>query len=328
MADHDYFRETLFDANVINTDPQKDLKINRIIETKYNNLEPSAAANLDFKSRIENLVKNIVLQNDLELIITKLVMHQGPKNVPLHNEIICQINRKVEIVKLDLNILEAPKPSGDNYVNVTQNSPEWFTVRKYKVTGSRLPSLIGLSGKSKFDLMWEVVKESKSDTDMTFIKNISRGHYCEGAPITNFEKGSNCKTEKCGFFLHPTDTRYGSSPDALEPLGILLEVKTRAEGFSGPLESLEKFPHYFVQCQLQMLCTGVEFCILQSYHPESKTSKFFIIKYNNNTLMTIIKEIVDCIFDENHMLDWDYTEIVELQTFAKQILGKVPNFEL
>ena len=190
-----------------------------------------------------------------------------------------------------MNFLEAPKPSGDNYVNVTQNSPEWFSVRKYKVTASHLPSLIGLSGKSKFDLIWEVVKEGKSDPDMTFVKNISGGHYYEGKRITNFEKVSNCKTEKCGFLLHPSDTRYGSSPDALGPLGILLEVKTRAEGSSGPLESLEKFPYYFVQCQLQMLYTGAEFYILQSYHLESKTSKL-IIKYNN-TLMTIIKEIVD-----------------------------------
>ena len=104
-------------------------------------------------------------------------------------------------------------------------------------------------------------------------------------------------------------------------MGILLEVKTRGEGSAGPLESLEKFPHYFVQCQLQMLCTDAEFHILQSYHPESKTSKFFIIKYNN-TLMTIIKEIVDCMFDKSHMLYWADKEIVELQTFAKQILGK------
>ena len=67
-----------------------------------------------------------------------------------------------------------------------------------------------------------------------------------------------------------------------------------------------------------MLCTGAEFCILQSYHPESKTSKFFIIEYNN-TLMTIIKEIADYMFDENYMLDWTHKEIVELQTSAKQI---------
>ena len=104
-------------------------------------------------------------------------------------------------------------------------------------------------------------------------------------------------------------------------MGILLEVRTRSEGSAGPLESLEKFLHYFVQCQLQLLCTDAEFYISQSYHPESKTSKFLIIKYNN-TLMTIIKEIVDCMFDESHMLYWADKEIVELQTFAKQILGK------
>ena len=84
-ADHNYCRETLFVANVINIDPQKYLNINRIIETKYNNSEPSAAANLDFKYRNENLVKKIVLQNDLELIITKSVVHQSQKNIPLHN---------------------------------------------------------------------------------------------------------------------------------------------------------------------------------------------------------------------------------------------------
>ena len=66
-------------------------------------------------------------------------MHQGPKNIPLNDEIICEINRKVEIVKLDLNFLEAPKPSGDNYGNVTQYSPESFSLRKYKVS---LPFLI------------------------------------------------------------------------------------------------------------------------------------------------------------------------------------------
>ena len=96
--------------------------------------------------------------------------------------------------------------------------------------------------------------------------------------------------------------RYGSSPDALGPLGILLEVKTRAEGSSSPLQSLDTVPQYFVQCQLQMLCTDAEFCILQSYHPETKTSNFFIVKHND-TLTIIIKQLIDCILDNNHVLD-------------------------
>ena len=73
--------------------------------------------------------------------------------------------------------------------------------------------------------------------------------------------------------------RYDSSPYALGPLGILLEVKTRAARSLSPLQSLDTVPQYFVQCQLQMLCTDAEFCILQSYHPESKTSIFFIVKH-------------------------------------------------
>ena len=96
-------------------------------------------------------------------------MHQSPKKIQLHNEIICQVNRKAEIVKLELNFLEAPKPFGDNYVNVTQSFSVWFSARKHKVTGSRLPSLIGLSGKLNCHLIWEVVKEGKLDLDKTFI---------------------------------------------------------------------------------------------------------------------------------------------------------------
>ena len=222
LADHEYCKETLFNVNVLNIDPQKHINTNKIIETKYSNSEPSLGANLDYKSRNENFVEKIVLQNRLGII-----MHQGPESIPLHNEINCQINKNTETVKLGLNFLAAPKSSWDNYVNVTQNSPEWFSVRKYKITGSRLPSLIGLSGKSKFDLTWEVVKEGKSDPDLTFIKNISRGHYDEEESITNFQNTSSCKTEKCGFFLHPTDSRYGSNPDVFGSLEILLEVKTR-----------------------------------------------------------------------------------------------------
>ena len=85
----------------------------------------------------------------------------------------------------------------------------------------------------------------------------------------------HCKTEERGFYLHPTNSRYRGSPDILVPLGILLEVKTRGEGSSGSLESFGKFTYYFAQCQLQMLCTGAELCILQSYHSESKTFRNF-----------------------------------------------------
>ena len=119
------------------------------------------------------------------------------------------------------------------------------------------------------------------------------------------------------------------SPEALGSLEILLDVKTRDEGNLFPLESLENVLQYFVQGLLLILCTDVKFCILQSYHPEIKTSNFFIIKgfNNNNTLPTIIKHLIDCILGSNHVLNWAHSEDWELHGFAKDIFSKVPTFE-
>ena len=81
LADHDYFKETFFNANVLNINPQKHININKIIETKYSNSEPSLGGNLNYISRNKNPTEKIVLQNRLEIIITKSVMHQGPESI-------------------------------------------------------------------------------------------------------------------------------------------------------------------------------------------------------------------------------------------------------
>ena len=172
-----------------------------------------------------------------------------------------------------------------------------------------------------------IVKNGTAEPEIKHIKNISRGHQFEYDAIAQFEIISRCRTKRCGFFHFENDIGYGSSPDALGPLVILLELKTRAEGCLSPLQSLDVVRQYFVQCQLQMLCTDAEFCILQSYHPETKTSIFFAFKHNN-TLTTIIKQLIDCILGNNHVLDWAHTEVSELLGFTKEILGKVPTFEL
>ena len=97
-------------------------------------------------------------------------MYHGLKNITLQNEINCQIIWNDDVVKLN------PIPSEKNRVNVKHKFLEWFSARKYKVTASRLASLIGLPGKPKYDLLWKVVKESKSDLDITFIKKNIRGN--------------------------------------------------------------------------------------------------------------------------------------------------------
>ena len=69
-------------------------------------------------------------------------VYKGMVDNPLHIKINSQLNANASIIKIDLSFLEAPQPSGDNYVNVHQNSPEWLEIKRNKVTESRLRALL------------------------------------------------------------------------------------------------------------------------------------------------------------------------------------------
>ena len=70
-------------------------------------------------------------------------VYKGMVDNPLHIKINSQLNANASIIKIDLSFLESPQPSGDNYVNVHQNSPEWLEIKRNKVTESRLRALLG-----------------------------------------------------------------------------------------------------------------------------------------------------------------------------------------
>ena len=90
------------------------------------------------------------------------------------------------------------------------------------------------------------VKNVTVEPEMKHIKNISKGHHFEDNAITQFGSITKCKTTKCEFFDFVNDMRYGSSPDALGSLEILLEVKSSSQGNLSPLKSLDKVLQYFV----------------------------------------------------------------------------------
>ena len=116
-------------------------------------------------------------------------------------------------MKIDLRFLEAPKPCGYNYENVYQNTEEWQRLRNYKVTGSRLPALLGLYGGTKYNNTWDIVKNGISEPSQIHIRNIARGHYYEDEALSYFQLNAKCKVEKCGFFHHPQNCKYGRSKD-------------------------------------------------------------------------------------------------------------------
>ena len=94
-----------------------------------------------------NINNNILKQNELEIKINNSgTVYEDLSNNLLHNQINSQLDNGTGILKIDLRFLKAPKPCGYNYENVYQNTEEWQRLRNYKVTGSRLPALLGLYG--------------------------------------------------------------------------------------------------------------------------------------------------------------------------------------
>ena len=304
LQHHDYAKSLVDLPPWISVVPTPDLS-----QPEVNNNTPST------------LVNSIVYQDELPLVVLKnqTLMYLTPDCLQMEAEINSQLENN--IVRIDVSMLQAPKPFGSNYVNCIQRSEIWHAIRKNKITGSRLPALLITYGKPKYEHYWKVVKDSVPEEDLSHVTNIQRGVTYEDQAILYFERMTGSKTEKGGFFIHPTNVSFGASPDAMCAAGIILEVKTRALNSDGPLESLDKFPGYFLQCQLQMACTNAHSCVLLSYHPETKSGNFFLIS-RNGQFMTVVMEVVSKILNNTVIDEWHHMEPTKLIKIGEALLHK------
>ena len=104
---------------------------------------------------------------------------------------------------------------------------------------------------------------------------------------------------------------------------MIIEIKTRAKNCEGPLQNLNIQPQYYIQCQLELLCTKSKYCILQSYHPENNTSTFFLIEIDH-LLLAVIKDATDSILENRMIFDWNHRENSAFNALAKNVIGKHP----
>ena len=188
----------------------------------------------------------------------------------LFKDIQKQITENTSEIKLDTRNFRPKDPKKKkNDINVLQNSNAWREVRKNKITSSRLPALLGIYGKSKFNIYWQIVLQRLEENDLlsNHFLNFRRGREFKGEALSYFCDKSMSRATSCGFFNHPDDSSYGASPDGLVAPGILLEIKIRAVNSDGPL-NIAKNPGYYIQAQIQMACTDYSYCIIMSYHPE------------------------------------------------------------
>ena len=229
LVDYSYCNPAPFDEAAITVDSDK----NAAVEASISRALQSKANSNEKESR--DLQNNSVCGGSSPLN-DRTTVHTAAgvtdKTQQVHENIETQLQAKNPVITIDLKGMTGPSPCGASYVELS----------KHKVTGSRLPALIGLYGKNKFDKYCRIVKEGLQESDLinTNLANFKRGHEYEQEAIDLSSTQSQSSVERCGFFKDPSDSRFGASPDGFAAASIVLEVKTRSKGASGPLKSLDR----------------------------------------------------------------------------------------
>lgn len=145
-----------------------------------------------------------------------------------------------------------PVPAGF----IRQGTPEWFELRKHRITASIAATCLGLNpfdGRAK---AWRIIKGTEPSA---MNDHIYRGLVNEEPARRLYEARHGVQVAEAGFVVHPTLPWLGASPDGLVGGEGLLEIKC-------PQKLPESMPVYHrIQCQVQLACTGRQWCDYFAY---------------------------------------------------------------
>ena len=153
-----------------------------------------------------------------------------------------------------------------------QRSPEWFTARKGRVTGSNVGAILGVDPfRTKDDVLRAMVRSyHKAPSEFTGNVATEWGVANESTAIGDFEIETGLDVKEVGFFAY--EDWAGASPDGLCSDGNGLEVKCPfGKRKGGELKSIEEQPHYYDQMQFEMLCTGWPAIHLYQWTPHTSS---------------------------------------------------------
>ena len=68
-----------------------------------------------------------------------------------------------------------------------------------------------------------------------------------------------------------------------------------------------------------MVCIGFSYVIVESYHPETKSANFFLVR-KDELLLSVLKEITDSILNQTDR--WDYFERRAVELLGEKLTEK------
>lgn len=160
------------------------------------------------------------------------------------------------------------------HTNLEQGSPEWFALRKGKMTGSHAQA-IGNCGKGLDTYITEIMAEyfSSGEKEQFGNKHTDRGNELEPLARSMYELERDVVVDQVCFIEY--NDYVGCSPDGLVQEDGLIEIKSIDDvGYFRYLINGEKEidTKHIWQIQMELLITGRKWCDLIIYNPNFKKS--------------------------------------------------------
>ena len=165
--------------------------------------------------------------------------------------------------------------------NFEQGTPEWFEIRRGKVTASHAQA-IGNNGKGLDTYINQVMAEyfSSAEKEHYSNKDTDRGHELEPIARSIYEMENNVEVSQIGFC--ELDEFVGCSPDGLVREDGMIEIKCPDDKTYFNILMEEKIDSgYEWQCQMNMLILQRKWCDLIYYNPNfARSMKIFRLEAN------------------------------------------------
>jgi putative phage-type endonuclease len=158
--------------------------------------------------------------------------------------------------------------------NIEQGSPEWHAARCGRVTASRIADMLAKTksgwGASRANYKAQLIAERLTGTVAESYTNAAMqwGTDMEPEAVAAYAFYHGTDPQPIGFVPHPTIEMAGASPDRLIGEDGLIEVKCpqTATHIETLLEGAVP-GKYRLQMQMQMACTGRQWCDFVSFDP-------------------------------------------------------------
>jgi putative phage-type endonuclease len=176
--------------------------------------------------------------------------------------------------------------------NVVQGSEEWLQIRKGKLSGTVLKSIMG-TPKARKEAIYEMVAERLTvGVQSDYESPIDRGHRLEGEAAAAFEFETGKKTEVVGFCEDDNDPLICNSPDRLIGENEALEIKCMGGKNHVKMWLTDQVPEeYDWQCvQYFVVNPKLETLYFAGYNPDIPTHPLHIITVKRADLMDKIDE--------------------------------------